>query len=86
MKLTSDDALDAMNAIITAKNWLEDSLKEARRLLQREDLPEPHMRFDLVADAADAAEAELSATGDVGIYISEVINVLETLVDELPHD
>ena len=86
MKLTSDDAYYALNQVIDAANWLEISLSNAKRLLEREDLPGPHERFDLAADAADAAEADLSIAGDVGQRIQLVVDTLEKLGDELPNE
>ena len=86
MKLTSDDAYYALSQIVDAANWLEISLNNAKRLLEREDLPGPHERFERAADAADAAEADLSIAGDVGQRISTVVDTLEELGDELPND
>lgn len=82
-KLFKYDALYALNQVIDAANLLEISLSNAKRLLEREDLPEPHDRFDRAIDAADAAEADISIAGDVGQYISTVVDTLEDLADEL---
>jgi hypothetical protein len=86
MKLTSDDALYALNQVIDAANLLEISLSNAKRLLERDDLPEPHDRFDDAVDAADNAEADISIAGDVGQRISVVVDALEELADELPDE
>lgn len=86
MKTTSDDAYYALNQVLDAANLLEISLRNAKRILESEDLPEPHDRFDRAADAADTAEADVSMAGDVGLCISTVVDTLEELGEELSND
>jgi hypothetical protein len=82
-KLIKHDALYALNQVADAANWLEISLANAKRILGRDDLPEPFDRFDIAIDAADAAEADIGLGGSVGEHISIVIDTLEELADEL---
>ena len=86
MKTNSDDAYYALNQVIDAANLLEISLRNAKRILESEDLPAPHDRFERAADAADAAEADLSIAGDLGQRISVVVGTLEELGDDLQND
>ena len=82
-KLIKYDALYALNQVADAANLLEISLANAKRILGRDDLPEPFDRFDIALDAADAAEADIGLGGSVGEHISIVIDTLEELADEL---
>ena len=86
MKLTSDDARYALNQVVDAANLLEISLSNAKRILNRVDLPEPHDRFDEAMDAADMAESDISMHGVVGEQITAVVQTLEQLAKELPND
>ena len=86
MKLTSDDVLDYANDILDAKRHLEHALADAKRMLKRADLPEPHDRFELAWSMADAIESDISLAGDVGLAISDVVEAMEALADELPND
>ena len=82
-KLIKYDALYALNQVADAANLLEISLANAKRILGRDDLPEPFDRFDIALDAADAAEADIGLGGSVGEHISIVIDTLEELAYEL---
>lgn len=82
-KLIKYDALSALNQVADAANLLEISLRNAKRILGRDDLPEPFDRFDDAIEAADAAEADIGLGGSVGEHISTVIDTLDKLADEL---
>jgi hypothetical protein len=86
MKLISDDVLDCVFYLNNMKRMLEQELMEAKDLLGREGLPEPHDRFKLAWSMADAIQSDLSPAGDVGLAISDLIEALEALADELPND
>lgn len=82
-KLIKYDALYALNQVVDAANLLEISLSNAKRILGRDDLPEPFDRFDLAIEAADAAEADIALGGSVGEHISTVVDTLEELANQL---
>ena len=86
MKTNYDDAYYALSQVIDAADLLEISLRNAKRILESEDLPAPYERFERAADAADAAEADLSIAGDLGQRISVVVDTLEELGDNLQND
>jgi hypothetical protein len=86
MKLISDDVLTCVFYLNDMKRMLEQELMEAKDLLSREDLPEPHDRFKLAWSIADAIKSDLGHAGDVGLAISDLTKALEALADELPDE
>lgn len=86
MKTTHKEVWDQFRNLLDAVELVEISLRNAKRLLQREDLPEPWERFDKAADAACAAEADLDANGNCGTRIDLVLKALENLGEELRND
>lgn len=82
-KITRDDAIYALSQIANAASLLEISLSNAKRLLEREDLPKPWERFDAAAEAADDAGGDISLAGDAGQRIQIVIDTLEELAEEI---
>jgi hypothetical protein len=77
------DALYALNQVADAANLLEISLANAKRILGRDDLPEPFDRSTLPLMQPMRAEADIGLGGSVGEHISIVIDTLEELADEL---
>jgi hypothetical protein len=63
MKTTSDDARYTVNQLVEAANLLEIQLSNARRLLERTDLPGAFDQLDRAIDAAAEAEADISVSG-----------------------
>jgi hypothetical protein len=86
MKTTSDDARYTVNQLVEAANLLEIQLSNARRLLERTDLPGAFDQLDRAIDAAAEAEADISVSGPCGMLISIVTDMLERLMKELPDE
>jgi len=81
--MDKNDIRRAISQIADAADVLEISLHSAKEIFEHEKCPEPHERWDDIAELSGLAAGEINC-GGFGEDITAIIRHLEKLYAELP--